>query len=160
MRGLDSPCGLCLSTNSICEIFLLSRAGTLSIDQTKSHCPNLRSFQLKKAEEFSIRQPCTNYPLSCPICPRGTPAVWKYNLRAHILTTHPLYNAELHEPIWRRHPDEDQLMKAEWEKLRRSRQRPSKETSTRKLKVSDGHSSRLALRYVFDISCCRIYLTI
>lgn len=148
LRSADNPCGMCLSTGSICEIFLTTRAGTISVDQTKSHCSNLRSFQVKKAEEFSTRQPCTNYPLSCPLCPRGAAAVWKYNLRSHLLTKHPSYTAELHEPIWRLHPDEESLMKAEWEKLKKHRHRPSKESSTRKLKLSDSHSSRLALRYV------------
>lgn len=159
LRGTTDLCGLCLSTGGICEIYLSSRAGAVSVDQTRSHCPNLRAFQIKKAEEFTVRQPCTSHPLACPLCPRGAPAVWKYNLKSHVLTLHPSYTADLHKPLWRYHPDEEKLMKAEWEKLKRHRLRPSRETSTRKLKLSDKHSSRLALRYLkssllFDVHSC------
>jgi hypothetical protein len=146
LRGSDNPCGLCLNEGQLCEIFLTQRAGTISIDQTKSRCPNIRSLSIKKAEEFSVRQPCTNHPLACPICPRGAAAVWKYNLRSHIETKHPSYNVMLHELVWRLHRDEEVLMRAEWDKLKHHRNRLSKDASARKLTISDGHSSRLALR--------------
>ena len=61
---------------------------------------------------------------------------------------HLSHTTDLHEPLWSFHPDEVQLMKAEWENLKRHRLRPSKETSARKLKLWDKHSSRLALRYL------------
>jgi hypothetical protein len=146
LRGAEDPCGLCLNTGGLCEIYLQQRSDTISVDQKKSRCPNLRPFQIKKAEEFTVRQPCTNHPMFCPHCPRGGPAVWKYNLRTHLQTKHASFNPNLQEPLYRFHPDEEQLMKAEWEKLKRHRNRPSKESSSRKLKISDGHSSRLALR--------------
>ncbi|KAF9473695.1 hypothetical protein BDN70DRAFT_765889, partial [Pholiota conissans] len=141
LRGADSPCGLCLNTGGLCEIYLLQRHGgeMVSIDQVKSRCPNLRPFQIKKAEEFTLKQPCTNHPMLCPLCPHGAPAVWKYNLQSHIRVWHPLNNAALYEPHWRPHPDEHRLMEAEWDKLKRRRNRPSKASSSRKLKISDGH---------------------
>jgi hypothetical protein len=146
LRGSNNPCGLCLNVGHLCQIFLQQRAGSLSINQAKSQCPNLRAFSIKKAEEFTSKQPCTNHPLLCPLCPCGAAAIWKYNLKAHIQIKHPSSNVALYEPLWRLHADEELLMKAEWEKLKRHQNRPSKDTSARKLKISDAHSSRLALR--------------
>ncbi|KAF9473610.1 hypothetical protein BDN70DRAFT_937308 [Pholiota conissans] len=148
LRGADNPCGLCLNTGQRCKIFLSQRAGTISIDQVKSHCPNLRSLSIKKAEEFSERQPCTNHPLLCPLCPRGSMAIWKYNLTSHISLHHPSSNVALYEAVWCLHADEPRLMEAEWDKLKRLRLRPTigNPLSATRLKLSEGHSSRLALR--------------
>jgi hypothetical protein len=149
LRGAASPCGLCLNAGPLCEIFLIQRNGVISIDQVKSHCPNIRTLHISKASEFTPKQPCTNHPLICPLCPRGASAVWKYNLQSHILAKHPLSNVTLYESYWGLHHSEEPLMKIEWEKLKRYRTRPSKDTATRKLKISEGHSSRLMLRYLF-----------
>ena len=146
LLGADNPCGLCLNTGQLCSIFLGQKSGTTSIDQTKSHCPNIRNLSLKKAEEFTAKQPCTNHPIPCPICPRGSEAIWKYNLQSHITTKHPSHNASLHEKLWALQKDEEVLMKAEWDKVKRQRLRPSKEIAASKLQISKGHSSLLALR--------------
>ncbi|KAF8176494.1 hypothetical protein BJ912DRAFT_816867, partial [Pholiota molesta] len=123
----------------LCRIFLTQRAGTISIDQSKSHCPNIRAFSIKKAEEFTAKQPCTNHPLFCPLCQHGAAGVWKYNLKAHIQKEHPSHDVMLYETFWGLHRDEELLMKIEWDKLKRHRLRPSKDTSARKLKISDAH---------------------
>ncbi|KAF8198428.1 hypothetical protein BJ912DRAFT_1074363 [Pholiota molesta] len=125
----DGPCGLCLNTGSLCEIFLFRRGEAVSIDLAKSQCPNLRPFHIKKAEEFTIRQP-----------------FWKYNLERHIVTRHPLDDIALYSPFFNITEDERKLMKLEWDKLKRFRARPTKESRTRGIKISDSHSSRLALR--------------
>lgn len=146
LLGTDKPCGLCLNAGQHCEIFLIQHASTISINQTKSHCPNICNLLLKKAEEFMVKQPCTNHPLLFPICPRGAEAIWKYNLHNHIVTKHSSYNAALHEPLWRLHQDEEVLMKAEWDKVKRHRLRPAKEVAVSTLQISDIHSLLLALR--------------
>lgn len=116
------------------------------MDQVKSHCPNLRGFSIKKAAKISIKQPCTNYPTKCDLCPDGVPAVWKYNFHAHILSQHPSHNVSLHENAWHIDQNELILMKAEWKKVQRNRLKPPKEVASLKLRISNAHSSLLSLQ--------------
>lgn len=146
LKGANNPCGLCLNTGSLCEIRLIRRGDTTSIDSSKSRCQNLRQIKVKLAKEFTKNQPCTNHPLICPLCSQTSPAVWKYNLKAHILLNHPSARVDLYEPFYRLHADEWTLMKGVF--LTRTRSRPSKRSDAPTLTISDGHSSRLALRCV------------
>jgi hypothetical protein len=73
-KGADNTCGFCLNTGPICEIYLLRHGdNATSIDMSKSRCRNLRKIKLKLAETFTEKQPCTNHPLLCQLCPRGAP---------------------------------------------------------------------------------------
>jgi len=146
LKGANNPCGLCLNTGSVCEIHLICRGDTTSIDSSKSHCQNLWQIKLKLAKEFTNHQPCTNHPLICPLCPKTSLAVWKYNLKAHILLNHPSASPDLYEPFYHLHANEWTLMKGVF--LTQTCSRPSKRSDTPTLTISDGHSSRLALRYV------------
>lgn len=149
LHRADNPCGLCLNTGQLCEIFLLHWGGAISIDQTKSHCPNIHTLQIKKVEEFTPKQPCTNHPLLCSLCPCGASAVWKYNLYSHILQKYAWLNTTLYKPIWRLYQDKELLIKAKWEKLKCYQTWPSKET-TWKLKTSDGYSLHLAFTVLIN----------
>ena len=114
---------------------------------SKSRCQNLRKIKLKLAETFTEKQPCTNHPLLCELCPRGASAIWKYNLRSHILAKHASANPNIYEPSYRLHPEEKTRMKAVY--LTRKRVRASGKSTGPTLLVSDVHSSRLALRQSF-----------
>jgi len=147
LKGAKSPCGFCLNTGTLCEIYLVVRSDApTSINMAKSRCQNLRRIKLKLAENFTTTQPCTNHPLICSLCSKDSPAVWKYNLKDHIVERHPFANPDLYEPIWRISSDERTLMRGVY--LAHTRMRPSTKSKDPTLAVSDMHSSRLALRYV------------
>ncbi|KAJ7720895.1 hypothetical protein B0H14DRAFT_2300778, partial [Mycena olivaceomarginata] len=98
----DTPtdcCGFCLSTGAFCSIQLKKRKGrdgTNRIDLEHSRCPNAGNLGLVSAAKSTARTlftdpttlPCTNAPGYCPI-PGCADIIWKYNLKSHILTTHP-----------------------------------------------------------------------
>ncbi|KAK7005510.1 hypothetical protein R3P38DRAFT_2391426, partial [Favolaschia claudopus] len=43
-------------------------------------------FKITPASKSSISKPCTNVPVSCPLCPT---LQWKYNMTAHLHAAHP-----------------------------------------------------------------------
>ncbi|KAF8160309.1 hypothetical protein BJ912DRAFT_1151048 [Pholiota molesta] len=140
------PCGFCLNTSFSCKIFLKRNS---MIDMTKSECPYLRNIRITQAKTFSVTQPCTNHPLRCPLCEAqgtGFPAVWKYNFRAHLARFHPTATPENHTEYWQLHENEKTLLRAVYDD--RKRQRKSAPLVKSRLRVSDAHSSRLALRDV------------
>ncbi|KAG6905050.1 hypothetical protein DXG01_005403, partial [Tephrocybe rancida] len=139
----DCPCGLCLRND--CEFFLITRGSTTAIDMDKSRCPRLRKFNLKVAAEYSDRSPCTNHPLRCPLCPgKGSPAIWKYNLRSHIVKNHPTANPDLavYAEMYRLCLTEDLFVKGSLTAIRRVPKKRPQAT----LSISEGHSTRMALR--------------
>ena len=145
LKGARTPCGLCLNSGTLCEIYLVSRGDTAtSINMAKSRCQNLRRIKLKLAEQFTTTQPCTNHPLICSLCGKDSPAVWKYNVKDHIVERHPFANPNLYEPTWRISADEKTLMKGVY--LARTRMRVSAKANIPTLAISEMHSSRLALR--------------
>ena len=144
-KDADSPCGLCLSTGQLCKIRLVKRAKKgVQIDMVNSHCPNLKKISLAKASKFTKQSPCTNVPMQCPLCPKGSDAVWKYNMCAHIRKDHPSANVTNYNNLYTILPEESTLMRGIYKrppKLKNSK------TATRGYTISEGHSSRLAMRY-------------
>ncbi|KAE9388420.1 hypothetical protein BT96DRAFT_836271, partial [Gymnopus androsaceus JB14] len=57
-------------------------------------------FNLKDASTPSKKSPSTNHPLHCPLCNTTQPAIWKYNLWAHILREHPSANVDLYKHMF------------------------------------------------------------
>ncbi|EIM87715.1 uncharacterized protein STEHIDRAFT_121332 [Stereum hirsutum FP-91666 SS1] len=148
-KGSSQVCGLCLGTGSSCVIFLRqSKKGTSQVNMTTSRCPNLYKIVMKKAAKSTVRSPCSNVPLKCPLCiAPNSPAVWKYNLKFHIENDHPGANAETYRDLYEISESEETLMKGVWlnrkavrvsAKMKRLAQRPQ-------MKISDTHSTRLAL---------------
>lgn len=138
----DSPCGFCLSTGSKCEIRLSRGRGgdhVAIIDMVNSRCPNLRSIRISNAATFTTRQPCTNHPLKCPICPA---IVWKYNLESHIKVKHRTATLDHHKVHFAFSDAEKRALEALYNKKTRV---AKKTTAVSILKVSDAHSSRNAL---------------
>jgi hypothetical protein len=150
MRGADNPCGFCLNTETLCSILLSVSSKATTIDMKNSRCPHLRKLNLTAASKFSPpRSPCTNHPLACPLCPPKSPAVWKYNLRAHIIQRHPTSQVELYKDYYSLHDDETTLMKAVFQ-VKPRQGGPTNKVPT--LITSDVHSTRLALRQVLFVS--------
>ncbi|KAG6834209.1 hypothetical protein H0H93_011160 [Arthromyces matolae] len=141
-KDAESPCALCLSSD--CCIYLISRGKIMSIDMDRSRCPRLRKFALKTASEFSENSPCTNHPILCPHCPKkGAPAIWKYNLRQHLLKAHPTSNPDIYNDLYGISEEEQVLLLGVREKTQRT---GKKGRPARKLIISEGHSTRLLLR--------------
>jgi hypothetical protein len=140
VKDLDSPCGLCLSTGGRCTICLTKRNKRYQVDMATSHCPNLYCIQLRSAAKYSAKSPCTNNPLTCPLCPPHSDCVWKYNLRSHILMKHPTANIDLYEHLFKLHADEATLMRGVF--LAKPRKLKKKPKPSKVLHVSEAHSSR------------------
>ena len=143
-KDADNPCGLCLNTGSRCVFRLVKCNKVDQIDMTNSRCPNLYKIQLSSASKYSKSSPCTNGPLRCPLCPKESNCIWKYNMHAHILEHHPSANIELYHSLFALADDESVLMKGTY--LTKSRKSKKKAKGFRVMKISEGHSSRLALR--------------
>ena len=100
------------------------------------------------AEKFSKNAPCTNHhPINCPLCPKGLPSVWKYNLLSHIRTTHPSANPGLYSSLYTITEDENSLLLAEYLRPRRAT-KAKKSRSQGKMVISEAHTTRIAARYV------------
>ncbi|KAF8261730.1 hypothetical protein EI94DRAFT_1605174 [Lactarius quietus] len=86
---LDSSeeiCGLCLRPAPMCQLYLWKArgvSGSVTVDCKKSNCINLIHFSYAAASTSSESSPCSNIPITCPLCPDGNPAVWTYSLHAH-----------------------------------------------------------------------------
>ncbi|KAF8954984.1 hypothetical protein BDZ97DRAFT_1675447, partial [Flammula alnicola] len=77
------PCRLCLCSSSNCQIFLAHGAsGKMKVNtHHSSGCRNWQVFYYTVAAESTSTSPCSNVPVTCPIClNKQSPAVWKYIL--------------------------------------------------------------------------------
>jgi hypothetical protein len=145
LKDADSPCGLCLSTGQLCKICLVKRAKKgIQIDLVNSHCPNLKKISLAKASKFTKQSPCTNVPMQCPLCPKVSDAVCKYNLCTHIWKDHPSANVINYGNLYTISPKESIPMKGIYKRY--SKLKKSKAT-TPGYAISEGHSSHFAMRY-------------
>lgn len=145
MKDANNPCGLCLNLGSLCTIRLVRRGR--SGDQTNmvnSRCPNLHKISLKHAAKFSKMSPCTNTPKRCPLCPKVSDAIWKYNIRSHVANVHG-GDISLYQDLYTISNEESVLMKAVFlsKPWKTKRKKPAQN-----LKISEAHSTRVALRYV------------
>ncbi|KAG2131071.1 hypothetical protein DEU56DRAFT_740233 [Suillus clintonianus] len=89
------PCGFCGdSNNPDCALTFKETARKI---MWESKCPRKETFQYGSANKGSDSRPCHNVPVVCQICVhlgRATdwcPAVWRYNLEAHIDLQHSEY---------------------------------------------------------------------
>jgi hypothetical protein len=143
LKDADGPCGFSLNEGTLCTVKLITNSKGARIDMKDSRCPSLRKIAIKPAAKYSKESPCTNHPLACPLCPKTSPAVWKYNLRAHITSHHPTANVELYQDSFKLADEEITLMKGIYQMAPRSSKNKNK---TAPLPISDGHSTRMALR--------------
>lgn len=144
LKDVQNPCGFCLRSGTLgCSIYLKIAGKTTTIDMATSQCPQLRKISLKTASQFTTKSPCTNYPIRCPLCPPKSAAIWKYNLRTHISTSHRTANPELYRSLFELEKEEVILMKALFLKAPRPGKKSTKNAPG--LAISDAHSSRCAV---------------
>src|SRR6266702_727429 len=90
LNGSEECCGLCLYPTSICQLYLQKAhgiTGSVLVDHKKSSCMNLI---YSTASILSEASPCSNIPVTCPLCPNNSPATWTYSLHAHFQGQHHL----------------------------------------------------------------------
>ncbi|KAJ7892243.1 hypothetical protein B0H14DRAFT_3688388 [Mycena olivaceomarginata] len=92
--------------------------------------------------------PCSNVPVTCPLCGPKRPAVWKYNLEAHFRDVHYLANpqnfpAGVTVTI---SDDEKSRLKQIWDARHNHTQPRNLKKKRSPLQISEAHSSRLAFR--------------
>ena len=149
------PCGLCLRPAPLCQIFLKKGKGanrTLKIDKYTG-CPIKPSFSYGVASESSASSPCSNVPITCPLCPaKVTPAIWKYNMKYHIRNVHKTATLSNHEHLWKLSNFEIMEMKNIWTKRHSVPVKHPKKSKAPPLVVSDVYRSRIpSQRYLFSI---------
>lgn len=145
----DEPCGLCLRPSSLCRIFLARGAGgKLKLNPLRSSgCGNWQAFRYSVAAKSTATSPCSNVPVACPICAdKLSPAVWKYNLRSHIMSKHPSALLSRYSLLWELTRFETSQMTLFWrERLNIVVRRPGKSKEAAKIVISEAHTSTIAL---------------
>ncbi|KAI0257783.1 hypothetical protein BC834DRAFT_793882, partial [Gloeopeniophorella convolvens] len=145
------PCGLCLQSFVVCRVYLKKgrgRNGGLSIHRDRTTCPNEIKFSYNIASKSSASSPCSNVPLYCPICPSGSSAVWRYNLKAHFAHLHESVPINTYEDLWTLSETELQGMKIVWKDRTKQIEPRKKRSETTHLVISEVHSSRNTAKYV------------
>lgn len=152
------PCGLCLRPDPMCLWYLKKSPNSrnkVAVDFEKSTCANKMSFQYGAASTSSSKSPSSNVPVECPVCVLAnpkSPAVWKYNLREHMRVKHP--NVQLTPDIRIKAEiasSEKAMLKdvyADRKVAPQTRRSKKSKSKAKKLKISEAHSTRLALRCV------------
>jgi hypothetical protein len=145
---LSKPCGLCLRPSPMCQFFLKKGKGAngnITLNTTLSKgCPNMIKFSYGVAGKSSESSPCSNVPIPCPLCSKGEPGIWRYNMKYHIMALHPLAQLSRYEDLWTISNFEKTEMKHIWH----ARQKvPVKRPANHlPMATSKAHTSRLAFR--------------
>lgn len=152
----QEPCGLCLCPAPLCQFFLKKSSSSIdgvAVDFEKSDCINKMKFQYHPTSVSSEASPCSNVPIRCPICCQvnlHAPAVWKYNLQAHLKERHPSVDVEQYHKLWAITQSECAKLKKVYRdrravpKLREGKKK--KQAATKKLKISESRSICRALQ--------------
>ncbi|GLB44010.1 putative zinc finger [Lyophyllum shimeji] len=148
------PCGFCLRPSALCQFFLTrgkGAHGSIKIDKTRSRsCPNMLSFTYAIASESKPSSPCSNVPISCPLCPKTSPAVWRYNWKHHFASAHPAASFANYSSTAELTNFEKFEMKRVWDDRRKVVVRRVKKNALPPLEISAAHSSRVSLTTVDD----------
>lgn len=150
---LDSSeelCGLCLRPAPMCQLYLRKArgvAGSVSVDHRKSKCINLIHFNYATASTSSESSPCSNVPIVCPLCPRDSPAVWRYSLHAHFRGQHRIQSpADFPIKISLSQSEKDGMRKVWNSRFKVSKPRKTKLKNKPALTISEAHRARLYLQ--------------
>lgn len=151
VSNTENPCGFCCTAGDACTVRIKKGKGRivgLQIDIVNSRCirGNVVKISLAPAHKSASTARCTNIPLLCPLCPPGSPAIWKYNLSAHINRVHPTANGIEYQELYKIATIERGALKAQWIAPRRYNARALQDLGG--VTISESHSARLALRYV------------
>ncbi|THU77743.1 hypothetical protein K435DRAFT_770008 [Dendrothele bispora CBS 962.96] len=146
----SEPCGFCLSPSPQCQ-FYLTKKGGIDRKRTKG-CPifaALKSFSYATASTSTQSNPCTNVPITCPLCHKrdpNAPAVWRYDLDAHYRHQHPTASRD---DIWRISSSEKLAMAEIYrnrKKVPKPRGRKKKQQERGPIPISQAHATRMSHR--------------
>ena len=90
--------------------------------------------------------PCSNVPVSCPLCPKSNPAVWKYFLKVHFQDKHKTAPLMKYEHLWKLSNFEISEMKKFWSKRMNISAKRTKKSKLPPLVVSEDHRARIPSR--------------
>jgi hypothetical protein len=151
LKNVPNPCGFCLAPGSLCSVRLKKGQGRnvgMQIDLKNSRCQhnNQVRLSLKAFSKSTSASPCTNVPITCPLCPTASDAVWKYNLESHLRNIHPTANISEYQVLY-------EISKSEFVALKNVFASKPRWTAKRirslvNISISEAHSSRIALRCV------------
>jgi hypothetical protein len=105
LKNVVNPCGFCLAPGSLCSVRLKKEQGKkvgMQIDMQNSRCQHNNQVRLSLTgfAKSTDSSPCTNIPITCPLSPAASNAVWKYNLEAHLKIIHPTANTSKYEALY------------------------------------------------------------
>lgn len=145
------PCGFCGGSGDLCVVYLgkgKGKKGAISVDIVKSRCKNgnLVKFSIGPGVKSTVSSPSTNRPIICPLCAASnssSPAIWKYNLRAHIEEVHSEanVNAAMYKKLYTIERLEVTALRNLWEKKTRL---TVQTIQSGPLNISDMHCARLS----------------
>jgi len=147
VERLVERCGLCLRPSPICEYYLKKGKGaraSTKIDQGKSRgCTTKLNFSYGVAAESTSSSPCSNVPRCCPLCPKSSPAIWRYSFKSHFQNTHNNADLSKYAYLWELSNFEVTEMKKIWGKRFIVSVKRPKRSTLPPLVVSDAHRSRI-----------------
>lgn len=139
------PCGLCLRSAPVCLFIVAKRDGHPNRINWKTSigCQNPVHFQYANAEKSTTASPCSNVPLNCPLCPLKSPAVWRYNLKYHIMDQHSNTPRDRYRDLWEISDTEVKALRTVWNTRNRggTTSKRGNESSKKKIIISDAHST-------------------
>ena len=147
-------CGLCLHPSTHCVFRVTHRSGdTYQLDLLHSTCTHIvkplskQTFNYSISAKPTVKLPCTNVLVQCPLCDSDQPFIWRYNMATHLRRTHP-QNAKQLVSQFTILDKEKMLMKAKWDSIQKVLNtccRSKKSKGKKTFMISDAHSSRLIL---------------
>ena len=150
LDNTTEPCGLCMRPLPLCAFFLRKGKGAgsaLQIDGRVSRCPNfVGKLFYSAASTERTNSPCINVPVICPLCPSTSAAVWKYNMKTHLVHVHPCTNGNDFQKGYVISNSERVALKILWEKQASGPRRgPRRNAALNPLTISEMHSSCQAI---------------
>src|SRR5260370_21622687 len=122
----DELCGLCLQPSTHCLFRVICRSGDpYQLDLLHSTCTHIvkslskQTFNYLISAKPTVKSPCTNIPVQCPLCNPDQLFIWRYNMAIHLCHTHP-QNAERLIPEFTISDREKTLMKAKWDGIQKA----------------------------------------
>ena len=89
---LENVCGFCGLSGCYIGIEVGSGRGKTATRVVSSHCEYRKKFSLKSAEKCTKSSPCTNRPVTCPLC---NTVHWSYNMVFHMKERHSDYPSDV-----------------------------------------------------------------
>jgi hypothetical protein len=152
IRAKDILCGLCLRPSPLCQFFLTKGKGAngnIRVNsETSRGCLVEMNYSYRIAAESSVSSPCSNVLISCPVCLKSEPAIWRYFMKGHFKDKHKnLRPFPKHEHLWQLSDFELSEMKKIWERRSKVPVKRTKKTNIPPLLISNAHRARIPIRY-------------